>query len=243
MQEIMGHEWESWGVLPLLLAMALLWYGISLLKHFQPQEGVWQGAVQMTEVLAIIMVGLVPFLHWQQTIPNQAAASYSPEQKHVIYSIIIFCAASVMFLLNLNHLLNRLVAMLPDPILRADTRFFVIVNFALFLPLMLSMCLSSLSLPLYNWLGKKHPQLAQSIGSDLGLENFLHLVTLWIATLIVATSMAMLWKTKEAVLNSVFSLEPPLEEGEEKVVIELEEIAEEDETSAEEPKPFDPSLN
>ena len=96
---------------------------------------------------------------------------------------------------------------------------------------------------MYNWLGKNHPQLAQSIGSDLGLENFLHLVTLWIATLIVATSMAMLWKTKEAVLNSVFSLEPPLEEGEEEVVVELEEIAEDDGTSAEETEPFDPSLN
>lgn len=245
MQEIMGSEWESWGVLPLLLAMALLWYGTSRMKKFQPQEGVWQGAVQMTEVLTIIMVGLVPFLHWQQTIPDQAAASFSPEQKHVIYSLIIFCAASVMFLLNLNHLLNRLVAMLPDPILRADIRFFVIVNFVLFLPLMLSMCLSSLSLPLYNWLGKKHPQLAQSIGSDRDLENFLHLVTLWIATLIVATSMTMLWKTKEAILSSVFSLEPPLEEDDEEVVIELEEVAGDDGTSEEEPKPkpFDPSLN
>ena len=171
------------------------------------------------------------------------SAFYSPEQKHVVYSVIIFCAASVMFLLNLNHLLNRLVAMLPDPILRADIRFFVIVNFVLFLPLMLSMCLSQLSLPLYTWLSKNHPQLAQSIGSDLGLENFLHLVTLWIATLIVATSMAMLWKTKEAILNSVFSLEPPLEEDEEEVVIELEELEGEGGTPAEEPKPFDPSLN
>ncbi len=245
MQEIMGPEWESWGALPLLLSMALLWYGISRMKCFQPQEGVWQGAVQMTEVLTIIMVGLVPFLHWQQAIPDQAAASYSPAQKHVIYSLIIFCAASVMFLLNLNHLLNRLVAMLPDSILRADIRFFVIVNFVLFLPLMLSMCLSQLSLPLYNWFAQNHPQLAQRTGSVLGLENFLHLVTLWIATLIVATSMAMLWKTKEAVLNSVFSLEPPMEEGEEEVVIELEEIAGEGGASAGEPKPkpFDPSLN
>ena len=57
--------------------------------------------------------------------------------------------------------------------------------------------------------------------------------------------MAMLWKTKEAILNSVFSLEPPLEEDEEEVVIVLEELAEDDGTSAKEPKPkpFDPSLN
>ena len=74
MQEIMGPEWESWGVLPLLLAMAMLWYGTSRMKHFQPQEGVWQGAVQMTEVLTIIMVGLVPFLHWQQSIPDLTTA-------------------------------------------------------------------------------------------------------------------------------------------------------------------------
>ena len=32
---------------------------------------------------------------------------------------------------------------------------------------------------------------------------------LWAATLVVTLTMTMLWKTKEVILNSVFSLEPP----------------------------------
>jgi hypothetical protein len=32
---------------------------------------------------------------------------------------------------------------------------------------------------------------------------------LWVATLVITLTMTMLWKTKEAILNSVFSLEPP----------------------------------
>ena len=215
-QEILAPAWESWGVMPLILSMALLWFGASRLKYFQPQEGVWQSAVKITEVLAMVMAGLAPFLHWIQTLPELHVAAYSSGQKHIIYSTIIFCAASIMFLLNLNHVLTRLGAMLPDPILRADIKLFVTLNFILFFPLLTAMWLCRLSPELFNFLYHKAPGLAQQVGSAVGLEDFLQASVLWMATLIIATTMTMMWKAKEAVLNGVFSLEPtPIPEEDE----------------------------
>jgi len=53
------------------------------------------------------------------------------------------------------------------------------------------------------------PAFAESIGSYLGLAAMMKAAILWAATLVVTLTMTMLWKTKEVILNSVFSLEPP----------------------------------
>ena len=242
-QEITSMQWASWGVLPLMLSMALLWFGASRLKFFQPQEGIWQGAVRVTEVLALVMVGLAPFLHWANMIPEQPAAAFTAEQKHIIYSTGIFCAISIMFLINLNHLLTRLAAMLPDPILRADVRLFAVLNFILFVPLLASLWGSQLSGQIFTVLQLNAPDFAQRIGTPMVISGFLKAATLWIATLLIAVTMAMLWKTKETVLNGVFSLEPPIETEEGEIVIKLGEPGIDDGPPEEKPKPLDPSLN
>jgi len=210
-QETMVSWWESWGIGPALAAMALLWYGTHSLSHFQKQERLWQGTVHFAKVLALLMLGLVPFLHWQQQITSDTItwSSMSNAQQHVIYSACIFFTASMMYVLNLNHVLARLVAMLPDPILRGDVRLFVYLNFGLFLLLIINLWLHQKADAVFLGLREIAPGLAESIGSYLGLAAFLKTVILWIATLIVTLTMTMLWKTKEAVLNSVFSLEPP----------------------------------
>ena len=74
---------------------------------------------------------------------------------------------------------------------------------------------------------KAAPALAEAAGTPFGVEAWLQSAALWLATLIVATTMAMVWKTKEVVLNGVFSLEPPALE------VETDETEED----------FDPSLN
>jgi hypothetical protein len=236
-------QWASWGVLPLVLAMALLCFGAARLKFFQPQEGIWQGSVRVTEVLALVMAGLAPFLHWFYVIPEQPSAAMTDAQKHIIYSTGIFCAVSIMFLINLNHMFTRLAAMLPDPILRADVRIFAMLNFFLFIPLLAALWGSQLSRPIFTFLLESAPDFAQRIGNPMAIHGFLKASVLWIATLIIAVTMAMLWKAKETVLNGVFSLEPPLEEGEGIIVIELDEPGPDDEPPEEKPKPLDPSLN
>ena len=210
-QETMVSWWESWGIGPALAAMALLWYGTRSLGHFQKQERVWQGTVRFAQVLALLMVGLVPFLHWQQQITSDTMtwSSMSKAQQHVVYSACIFFTASMMYVLNLNHVLARLAAMLPDPILRADVRLFVYLNFGLFLLLVIGLWMHQKADAVFLGLREFAPAFADSIGSYLGLAAMMKAAILWVATLVITLTMTMLWKTKEAILNSVFSLEPP----------------------------------
>ena len=225
--ESVSFEWQSWGVLPLVLVMGLLWYGVSRLKVFQPGETVWQSTVTITELLVLALVGLAPFLHWFHHVPEIPAEYLTSGQKHISYCLVVFCSATIMFLLNLNHAIARLAAMLPDEVLRRHTRFLVITNFILFVPLLALMLLPQFSFAIFNALARTTPALAEAAGTPFGVEAWLQSAALWLATLIVATTMAMVWKTKEVVLNGVFSLEPP---------------ALEDETDETE-EDFDPSLN
>ena len=77
---------------------------------------------------------------------------------------------------------------------------------------------------------------------------------LWMATLIIATTMTMMWKAKEAVLGGVFSLEPaplPDEETEldarpdedETRIVPVTDSVDSDEDEDTTAKPVDPSLN
>jgi len=210
-QETMVSWWESWGIAPALAAMALLLYGTYSLGHFQKQERVWQGTVNFAQVLALLMAGLVPFLHWQQQITSDTMtwSQMSEAQKHIVYSACIFFTASIMYVLNLNHVLARLAAMLPDPILRADVRLFVYLNFGLFLLLVIGLWMHQKADVVFLGLREFAPAFSESIGSYLGLAAMMKAAILWAATLVVTLTMTMLWKTKEAILNSVFSIEPP----------------------------------
>ena len=171
----------------------------------------WQGTVNFAQVLALLMVGLVPFLHWQQQITSDTMtwSQMSEAQKHIVYSTCIFFTASMMYVLNLNHVLARLAAMLPDPILRADVRLFVYLNFGLFLLLVIGLWMHQKADVVFLGLREFAPAFAESIGSYLGLAAMMKAAILWAATLVVTLTMTMLWKTKEAILNSVFSIEPP----------------------------------
>ncbi len=241
-QEILAPAWESWGIMPLILSTGTLWFGVSRLRQFHPKEQIWQSAVRLTEVLALLMAGLVPFLHWIQALPELSASGYSAGQKHIIYSTIIFCTASIMFVLNLNHLLTRLGAILPDPVLRADIKLFVMMNFILFFPMLAAMWCCRLSNELYSVLYYKAPGLAESFGNAVGLQELLQGVVLWIAILIIATTMTMIWKAKEAVLNGVFSLQPALPSEDEDEETRIVPVVVTDAEGAAE-KPVDPSLN
>jgi len=88
--ESVSFEWQSWGVLPLVLVMGLLWYGASRLKAFQPEETVWQSTVTITELLALALVGLAPFLHWFHHVPEIPAEYLTSGQKHISYGLVVF---------------------------------------------------------------------------------------------------------------------------------------------------------
>ena len=122
------------------------------------------------------------------------------------YSLVAYAATAFLFLLNLNFLLQRLAAMMPDPILREDTRLFARINLSLLLMVLALLLLYLVAAELAFRRPPPNPFLeAIQKVNYLRRELFVSLVLLPLAT-----TMSMLWKTKEAVLSSVFSQVPSL---------------------------------
>ena len=107
------------GFMPALAINALLVYALWQMGDFQKQERPWRLALDRAQLLAVIIFGLCPFIYWHNKIPDQfffAAAVWVLE------------LAAVLFLFNLNLVLKRLGAMLPDETLRHETRQFTALN-------------------------------------------------------------------------------------------------------------------
>src|SRR5262245_18172256 len=59
------------GLLPIVLALALLLYGLGQMTRFQPQERPWRNALDRARLLALVNLGLCPFLYWRYHQPSQ----------------------------------------------------------------------------------------------------------------------------------------------------------------------------
>jgi hypothetical protein len=176
------------GILPPVLALGLVLYGVGLMAAFQPRERVWRRALERVRVLALINLGLAPFLYWWRLMP---------EVTHYQVAVAGLAAGGLAFLAALNAALRRLVAMLPDETLRLEVRLFTHLN----LGLLAALGLCGVLLRLGPALG------AGANWSPLLLELWLHLgsaALLVLALLPVALTMTLLWKIKEAILHSVF---------------------------------------
>ena len=176
------------GFLPALAVNALLVYALWQMGDFQRQERPWRVALDRAQLLAIILLGLSPFIYWHDKMP---------EQFFFIAAVRVLELAGVIFLFNMNLVLLRLGAMLPDETLRQETRQFTALNRWLLVAL-LFFCIASvvlLQLPnppiapgrLFFWLNR---------ASDLLLVFFILLP--------LAMTMALIWKTKEVILDAVF---------------------------------------
>jgi hypothetical protein len=179
------------GVLPPILATSLLFHGLSLLGHFQKQERVWGTALERARIVGLINVGLSPFLYWWSKMPA-----------HPFYSAVIevMGLSGLLFLFALNPVLWRLAAMLPDETLRLETKLFTAINRYLLLAT-LGLLAGYFVLVRFNQLPRQVLELLELLGRG-GLLGVLVLVLLP-----VATTMALIWKTKEVILASVFGSE------------------------------------
>jgi hypothetical protein len=172
---------------PALIHGTLL-YGLCLLAGFQRQERIWIASLDQARMLALVNMGLSPFLHWHQRMPDVAFFA----QAAVAMGI-----SSLLFLFCLNRVLRRLAAMLPDETLRMETAVFTALNATLLilLPTMFGLFLlltRSTSLPL-------------SLRMAFQLfEPLQHWLLLFLILLPVAVTMSLVWKIKEAVFHSVF---------------------------------------
>jgi hypothetical protein len=143
-------------------------------------------------VLSLINFGLSPFLYWWNKIPANT---------FFLAMVMLLTLSALLFLGSLNLVLRRLAAMLPDEGLRLETRQFTTLNLNLLfatLVLVLFYVVLGQFYTLPFWLG-----LVVSV-AERGSLWFLILLVL----LPLAMTMALLWKTKEVILESVFGTHP-----------------------------------
>jgi hypothetical protein len=178
------------GIVPPLLVNVLVAVGVFQLGRFHQHERIWVQALDRTRLMALVNVGLSPFLYWSRVLPHEL---------YFRLAVGLMAVSGLLFLFNLNLSLRRLAAMLPDETLRQETRLFTQVNQWLILTTLVLVTamiagrnLDLLPLPLAMQVAR------------FGLPVLLLLVLLP-----VALTMTMLWKTKETVLASAFS-HPPL---------------------------------
>ena len=187
-------EWlKPLGFAPITGATLLLLYGVMLLSGFQKQERIWTNALERARLLAVVNVGLSPFLFFWSKMSGNLFFTVTVE---------VMFITMLGFLYALNSVLARLAAMLPDETLRGETKIFTRVNQTILLVIMVS-------LPFY-FLLHAAPSLPRVV-VDIGLffergGALLDLMLLMIFVLLpVAMTMALLWKTKEVIMASVFS--------------------------------------
>jgi hypothetical protein len=117
-------------------------------------------------------------------------------------AVIVLTVSGLLFVGSLNGVLQRLGAMLPDETLRLETKQFTALN--------LNLIWATFTLcALYLALGqlKAPPLYLQAVMMVLDRGSFWFLVLLVLLPL--ARTMALLWKTKEVILDNVFGAKPP----------------------------------
>jgi hypothetical protein len=177
------------GIVPALAVNALLLFGLWQMSDFQKQERPWRNALDRAKLLGLVNLGLCPFLYWFNRMPEQPFF-------HAV--ILVFVLSALLFLFNLNVVLKQLGAMLPDETLRHETRQFTLVNRWLLVcwPAFVAVTIVVPQIfDLYARFDPKFSFLIQRV--EIAVFLFLGLAPL-------AITMALIWKTKETILDSVF---------------------------------------
>lgn len=183
-------DWlKSFGIIPPLVATSLVAYGLLQLGHFQRQERIWRGALDRAQLLSLVVASLSPFLYWWNKVPNELFFGIA---------VGVDLLAGLALLWQLNVVLLRLGAMLPDETLRQETRLFTALNRGL-LAVALLLALLVLAVTIFGYPVSLTLALLVAYLEHYGLWLLIGLVLLPLAM-----TMALIWKTKEVILESVF---------------------------------------
>jgi hypothetical protein len=176
------------GIIPALVVNSLLLFGLWQMGSFQKQERPWRNALDRAKLLGLVNLGLCPFLFWFSRMPGQFFFRAA---------VFLLVLSAILFLFNLNVVIKQLGAMLPDETLRQETRQFTMLNHWLLTgwlvfvtvstPVLQTFDLSLLDPEILFWL--QHAEIA---------------VLLFLGLAPLAITMALIWKTKETILDSVF---------------------------------------
>lgn len=182
-------DWlKSFGFIPALAVTGLLIFGLWQMGDFQKQERPWRHALDRAKLLGLVNFGLCPFLFWHNRMPRESFFTAA---------VFVLVLSAVFFLFTLNVVLKQLGAMLPDETLRHETLLFTALNrwllaFLMLLGIVYAILLRVMQIPL-----------------EFGiLVVWLNRLGLWLLTffalLPLAMTMALIWKTKETIFDSVF---------------------------------------
>ena len=176
-------------IVPVLATTGMLFYGLWQLGAFQRQERPWRLALDRARLVALVNFGLSPFLYWWNRIP---------ENPFFATVVGLLAVTGLLFLFNLNLVISRLGEMLPDETLRHETRQFTSLNRVLLVALLIvvSVYIFLLQMP-----GLPMPLLILLAS----LQRFSQSTVLLLVLLPFSLTMALLWKTKEVILDSVFN--------------------------------------
>ncbi len=188
---------RSLSVVPPLAATGLLVYGLWQLGGFQRQERVWRTALDRARILSLINFGLSPFLYWRGQLPDNHFFEIT---------LIVLAVSAVFFLGSLNLVLQRLGAMLPDEALRIEIKQFTALNLKL---LVATLICGGIYFTVETV--QRMPIWLEKLLVDIDRSGFGFVVVVLPLALFVllplAMTMALLWKTKEVILDNVFGAE------------------------------------
>jgi hypothetical protein len=183
---------KAFSIVPGLVATSLLLFGLWQLGAFQKQERAWRAALDRARLIGLVNFFLCPFLYWWNKIPDEPFFTLV---------VALLALSGLLFLFNLNLVLARLGEMLPDETLRQETRQFTVINRGLLVVLLLLA-------GAYVFLVQMPNLPAPLMMVPARLERFSLWSLLMLALLPLALTMALIWKTKEVVLESVFGAAP-----------------------------------
>ncbi|HZL42297.1 MAG TPA: hypothetical protein VFD66_03340 [Verrucomicrobiae bacterium] len=182
-------DWlQAFAILPPMASTALLLFGLWQLGSFQKQERPWRHALDRARLFALINFMLSPFLFWWNRMP---------EQPMFAISVALLALSAVLFLFSINYVLQQLGDMLPDEALRHETRQYTALNRNLLLVLLLLAAL-------YIGLLQIRDLPLQLKFVLLWLDRSALWAIIFLVLLPLAMTLALIWKTKEVILESVF---------------------------------------
>ena len=177
------------GIIPALVLNALLLFGLWQMTDFQKQERPWRAALDGAKILALVNLGLAPFLYF---------FSRMPDMFYFQAAVFVLVLSALAFLFNLNVVLRQLGAMLPDETLRHETRQFTTINCWLLVGWVIAAAVCQVLPDCVERAFQTGPAVyllvrppADDSPAFLGLAP-------------VAVTMALLWKAKEVILGAVF---------------------------------------